>query len=178
MDQLLSSRSNIPASNCTSMGTIWSLFKWTDPAAEFLNKTARSRRRDFIELVGIYGLILLVIWTPRPWQWPLWGLTSISIIAVIAVSYEGRQTMGLCSVNLLKSLWVVALAIAIALLAALLAGRMHTLHLAGSPWQALQHYGGSAAWAGGQQLVPQSFFPSPLLRLPSGPSPPGTMSPG
>src|SRR5258708_23202554 len=157
MDQLLSSRSNIPASNCTSMGTIWSLFKWTDPAAEFLNKTARSRRRDFIELVGIYGLILLVIWTPRPWQWPLWGLTSISIIAVIAVSYEGRQTMGLCSVNLLKSLWVVALAIAIALLAVLFAGRMHTLPLPGSPRWALHHYGGYPRAAAGQHFVLHCF---------------------
>ncbi len=165
MDQLLLSRSNIRASNRTSMSTSWSLFKWTDPAAELLNKTAGSRRRDFIELVGVYGLILLVIWTPRPWQWPLWGLAIFSIIAVIAVSYEGRQTMGLCSMNLLKSLWVVALAIAIALFAVLLAGRMHTLHLAGSPWWALQHYGGYAVWAGVQQLILQCFFLSRLLRL-------------
>ncbi len=147
------------------MGTNWSIFKWTNPAGECVIKTARSRRRDFIELVGIYGLILLVIWTPRPWQWPMWGLASISIIAVIAVSFEGMRPMGLCTVNLARSLWAVALAMTVALFAVWVAGRMHTLQLASSPWWALRHYGGYAIWAGLQQLILQSFFLSRTLRL-------------
>ena len=147
------------------MGTNRSIYTWAGPTAECLKKTARSRRRDFIELAGIYGLILLVIWTPRPWQWLLWGLASLSIIAVIAMSYEGMRPMGLCSVNLMKSLWAVALAMTIALLSVWVAGRMHTLHMASSPMWALQHYGGYAIWAGVQQLILQSFFLSRSLRL-------------
>ena len=33
----------------------------------------QSRRRDLLELSGIYALILIVIWTPRPWQFLLLG---------------------------------------------------------------------------------------------------------
>jgi membrane protease YdiL (CAAX protease family) len=165
MGYLLSSRFKNPASNRTSMGTIGSIFKWTEPADGCSIKTARSRRRDFIELVGIYGLILVVMWTPRPWQVPLFGLAAILIIAVIGMSYEGMRPMGLCTVNLVKSLWAVALAMTIALFAVWVAGRMHTLHVASSPWWALQHYGGYAIWAGLQQLILQCFFLSRSLRL-------------
>jgi Type II CAAX prenyl endopeptidase Rce1-like len=141
------------------------IFKRADTAGECSLKTARSRRRDFIELAGIYGLIILVIWTPQPWQWPLWGLASISLIAVIAVSYEGMQPMGLCTANLMKSLWAVALAMTIALFSVWVAWRIHTLHVSSSPLWALQHYGGYALWAGLQQLILQSFFLSRSLRL-------------
>ena len=142
-----------------------SIFKGAAPADGWVIGTVGSRRRDFIELAGIYGLILLVIWTPQPWQWPMWGLASVSIVAVIAMSFEGVRPMGLCSVNLLKSLWAVALAMTIAILAILVAGRMHTLQLASSPMWALQHYGGYVVWAGLQQLILQSFFLSRSLRL-------------
>jgi membrane protease YdiL (CAAX protease family) len=141
------------------------LLRWVDPAGEFSYKTARSRRRDFFELLGIYGLILLVIWTPRPWQEPLGGLAAISIIAVIAVSYEGMRPMGLCTVNLVKSLWGVALAMTIALLAVWVAGRMHTLHVESSPSWALRNYGAYAVWAGLQQFFLQCFFLPRALRL-------------
>src|ERR1700676_3825208 len=165
MGYLLSSRFKKLASNRTSMGTSGSIFNWTGPADNRSIKTAKSRRRDFIELVGIYGLILLVIWTPPPWQGPLFGLATILIIAVIAMSYEGMRPMGLCTANLAKSLWAVALAMTIALFAVWVAGRMHTLHVASSPWWALQQYGGYAVWAGVQQLILQSFFLPRSLRL-------------
>ena len=147
------------------MGTNGSIFKRTESAGECSIETGKSRRRDFIELTGIYGLILLVIWTPRPWQWPMWGLASISILAVIAVSYEGMRPMGLCTVNLVKSLWAVALAMTIALFSVWVAWQAHTLHVASSPIWALQHYGGYAIWAGLQQLILQAFFLPRSLRI-------------
>jgi membrane protease YdiL (CAAX protease family) len=106
-----------------------------------------------------------VIWTPRPWQWPLWGLATISLIAVTAVSYEGMRPMGLCTVNLVKSLWAVALAMMVAVFAVAVAMRLHTLHVASSPGWALQHYGSYAVWAGVQQLILQCFILSRSLRL-------------
>jgi membrane protease YdiL (CAAX protease family) len=115
--------------------------------------------------MGIYGLILLVIWTPQPWQQALWGLASISVIAVIAVSYEGMRPMGLCTANLARSLWAVALAMMVALFAVAIAMRMHTLQLASSPSWALRHYGSYALWAGVQQLILQCFILSRALRL-------------
>lgn len=167
------------ASNGASMGTNrsldrltpsattcgWSQQQLTGLAAACIHKSARSRRRDLFELVGIYGLILLVIWTPQPWQALLWGLATISLIAVIAVSYEGMRPMGLSTKNLVKSLWAVALAMMVALFAVAIAMRMHTLQLADSPRWALQHYGSYAIWAGVQQLILQCFILSRSLRL-------------
>ncbi len=147
------------------MGPIMLLLRWAEPADRLSYKAARSRRRDFLELVGIYSLILLVIWTPQPWQEPLGGLAALTIIAVIAVSYEGRRPMGLCTVNLVKSLWGVVLAMVIALFAVFVAGRTHTLHVVSSPWWALRDYGTYAIWAGMQQFILQCFFLPRTLRL-------------
>ena len=147
------------------MGTNWSLYRLTGPSVECIRKTGRSRLRDLVELVGIYGLILLVVWTPQPWQALLWGLATISLIAVIAVSYEGMRTMGLCTHNLVRSLWAVALAMMVAIFAVVIATRLHTLQLADSPRWALQHYGSYAIWAGVQQLILQCFILPRTLRL-------------
>src|ERR1035441_7414991 len=77
--------------------------------------TGRSKRRDLYELMGIYVLILVVIWTPRPWQKMLWVVAALSISYVAWASYEGLKPMGLCTANLLRSLWGVALAVAVAI---------------------------------------------------------------
>ena len=131
--------------------------------SEFIS--ARTRRRDFIELAGIYGLILLVIWTPRPWQWGMWALASITILAVIAISWDGWRPMGICRQNFCRSLWAVAVAAALSFGAVVLAERLHTLHLPNSPFVFIRHYGWYAIWAGIQQLMLQCFFLSRSLRL-------------
>jgi membrane protease YdiL (CAAX protease family) len=139
--------------------------KRTAPEDERSYKTVRSRRRDFIELAGVYGLILVVIWTPRPWQMPLLCVAAVSIIAVVAVSYEGLRPMGLCTANLTRSIWAIVLAMAIACVAIWFAGRMHTLRLPPTLGSWLYLYGGYVIWAGLQQLFLQSFFLSRSLRL-------------
>jgi membrane protease YdiL (CAAX protease family) len=125
----------------------------------------RSRRRDAIELAGIYGLILVVIWTPRPYQWPLWGLTVVLILTLIGKNYEGLAPMGFCTRNLCQSSWGVVLSIALAVFSIWLAVRLHTLHLPTTTWSCIQHYGGYAIWAGMQQVLLQCFFLSRTLRL-------------
>ena len=147
------------------MGRIMLLLRWAEPADSVSYKPARSRRRDFLELASVYGLILLVIWTPQPWQGPLGGVAALLIIAVIAVSYEGARPMGLCTENLVKSLWGVALAVTVALIAVWVAGRLHTLHVVSSPWWAFRNYGTYAIWAGLQQMILQCFFLPRALRL-------------
>ena len=124
-----------------------------------------NRRRDAIELAGVYGLILLVIWTPRPYQWPLWALTGLLILTVIAQNFEGWAPMGFCTRNLCRSLWGVALAMTVALFSVWLAVRMHTLHLPTTMWSCIKHYGGYAIWAALQQVLLQCFFLSRSLRL-------------
>ena len=144
----------------------WYLFRNTGPDKRRCHATsARTRRRDLIELTGIYSLILLVIWTPRPWQPGLWAIAAICTIGVIALSFESFRTMGMCTQNLSKSLWAVFLAAAIALLGIAIAGRLHTLRLPPSPYLFFRHFGWYAIWAGLQQLILQCFFLARSVRL-------------
>jgi hypothetical protein len=127
--------------------------------------TDRTRRRDLLELSGIYALILAVIWTPRPWQAALWVIAAASIIFIAVMSFEGFRSMGLCTANLMRSLWAVAFAMAVSLIAVILAGRLHTLHMPETPGQFLRRYGVYILWAGVQQIILQWFFLSRALRL-------------
>jgi hypothetical protein len=116
-------------------------------------------------LAGIYSLILFVIWTPRPWQWGLWGVAAVCIIGIIVLSFNGWKAMGICTENLGKSLWAVALSGVVALLAVAVAGRFHTLRLPHSPYLFVRHYAWYAIWAGLQQLMLQCFFLARSVRL-------------
>ncbi|MGB9407277.1 MAG: CPBP family glutamic-type intramembrane protease [Terracidiphilus sp.] len=126
---------------------------------------ARSRRRDFVELAVAYALILLVIWTPRPWQKLLWWVAAAAIAAFASTSFEGFQAMGLRRKNFLRSLWIVGLALLVAAVAVLLAARLHTLRPPGSLIQFIDKYWAYALWASVQQFLLQCFFLSRLLRL-------------
>jgi hypothetical protein len=125
----------------------------------------RSRRRDLIELSGIYALILVVIWTPRPWQAILWVIAAGAVLSIAYLSFEGLRPMGLCTANLVRSLWAVAFAMAVAMIAVVLAGRLHTLHMPETPGQFLRKYGLYVLWAAVQQIILQWFFLSRSLRL-------------
>jgi membrane protease YdiL (CAAX protease family) len=52
-----------------------------------------------------------------------------------------------------------------ALVAVVLAGNFHTLHMPASPLLCIKHYGGYALWAFIQQFGLQCFFLSRLMRL-------------
>lgn len=125
----------------------------------------RTRRRDLLELSGIYALILVVIWTPRPWQAVLWVIAAATIASIAYLSFEGLRPMGLCTANLKRSLWAVVFAMAVAGIAVVLAGRLHTLHMPETPWLFLRKYGLYVIWAAVQQVILQWFFLSRSLRL-------------
>src|SRR5271170_468037 len=79
------------------------------------------KRRDLWELSVGYVLILLVIWTPSPWQRPLYWIAAAFILAVSRRSFDGWPAMGLRRANLLRSLWVVGIALLAAAAAVLVA---------------------------------------------------------
>jgi hypothetical protein len=126
---------------------------------------ARGRRRDLVELAIAYGLILLVVWTPRPWQSLLWWDAAAAVAIIVLISFDGVEAMGLRSANLLRSLWVVGMALAAAAAAVLAAARLHTLHLPASPVSILERFWAYALWAFAQQFLLQCFFLKRLLRL-------------
>ena len=141
------------------------LYRTAHPVDESSCSKAHSRRRDFLELSGIYGLILIVIWTPHPYQVLMWCLAAIITAAVIAISFEGFQPMGLCTANLLRSLWGVGLAACLSLAAVALANRLHTLHTPTTLASTLRHFVGYALWATVQEIILQCFFAVRALRL-------------
>jgi hypothetical protein len=126
---------------------------------------ARSKRRNLLELAVAYGLILLVIWTPRPLQRHLWWAAAASVVAITCISFDGMKAMGLRRTNLLRSLWVVGAALMAAAVAVTLAALLHTLRLPDSLFLFIKTYWAYALWAAVQQFLLQCFFLSRLLRL-------------
>ncbi len=126
---------------------------------------ARSERRVFLELALAYGLILLVEWTPRPWQKILWWIAAAAIVAITCLSFEGWRAMGLRTAHFFRSFWIAGVALVIALAAAFVAARFHSLRLSGGPLWILRNYWAYAIWSFVQQFLLQCFFLSRLLRL-------------
>lgn len=116
-------------------------------------------------MAGIYGLILLVIWIPHPWDVFLWIIACAIVACVIALSYDGVRSMGICTQNLLRSMWAVPLSLAIGSAAVIFAMHAHTLHWPGNPVTTVQHFGLYAMWAMLQQLMLQYFFLARAQRL-------------
>ena len=123
------------------------------------------KRRDLFELLVAYALILLVIWTPNPWQRPLYGVAAAFILAVSWWAFDGWQAMGLRRTNLLQSLWIVGLGLLGAAIAIMIAARAGTLRPWHGPIELIERFWGYAIWAFLQQFLLQIFFLERFLRL-------------
>jgi membrane protease YdiL (CAAX protease family) len=121
--------------------------------------------RDLLELCVGYGLILLVIWTPHPWQRPLYLVAALFILVVSWRSFESWSAMGLRTANLFRSLWIVAVALLFSAASLALAAHLRTLRPFHSPVELVQRFWGYAIWAFLQQFLLQIFFLQRLLRL-------------
>lgn len=129
---------------------------------------ALPRRRatwEILELLIGYGLILAVIWTPRPLQHWLYFLALGWFAVSIALSFEGWNAMGCCVTGFWRSSWVVGVALVMAAIATIFASSYHTLHHPGSPVQWVRSFGGYTVWALMQQLLLQGYFLARLMRL-------------
>jgi hypothetical protein len=124
-----------------------------------------KRKRDLLELSVGYGLILFVIWAPNPWQRLLYWAALGWVVLTTCVSFEGRRAMGLRIGGLLRSLWVVGVALLMAGIAGVVANRIHTLHLPGGLSMLVERYWAYGIWAFLQQFLLLDFFLLRLLRL-------------
>ena len=122
-------------------------------------------RRDLVEVCVAYALILVVIWTPRPWQQYLWLLAASGIAGMIAMSRDSLRSMGLRTGNFLRSLWVVGVALALAAVAVVIAIELHTLRNPGGPADFFASFWSYTLWSGVQQFLLQGFFFLRFLRL-------------
>jgi membrane protease YdiL (CAAX protease family) len=125
----------------------------------------RSNLRTFVELAVGYLLIMVVIWTPRAWQRPFYLAAVVWIVVVTILSFDGVRAMGLNIRSSLHSFWIVGAALLFALIALLIAYRLHTLHLPDSPLQFVKLFWGYAIWSCMQQFLLQDFFLLRFLRL-------------
>jgi membrane protease YdiL (CAAX protease family) len=125
----------------------------------------RSKRRDLFELCIGYSLILVVIWTPSPWQRWFYWLAIAFIVTATWRSFEGWVAMGLRLTNLLRALWIPGVALLAAAIAVVVATHLHTLR----PWRGtidfIQRFWGYALWAFAQQFLLLDYFLLRLLRL-------------
>jgi len=129
----------------------------------------RGKWRDRIEIGVGYGLIMAVVWTPRPWQRFLWMAAAAAIVAMVWAGFDGWKAMGLRTANFWRSLWIVGAALVLAGVAILVAARMQTLHLPDGPLAFVETYCAYAIWTGVQQFLLQGFFLLRFLRV--GPKP-------
>lgn len=125
----------------------------------------RSQQRNWIEIAVAYGLIMSVVWTPRPWQRFLWVVAAAGIVLLTSLSFDGWKTMGFRAANFRRSLWIPGAALALAAAAVVLAAWMHTLLLPSSPVAFVETYCAYAIWTGVQQFLLQSFFLLRFLRV-------------
>lgn len=124
-----------------------------------------DRRRDLLELLVGYGLILLVIWSERPWQRGLYCAAIVFLVAVLWMSFDSWSAMGLRAANFWRSFWVVGVALALAALAVVTARRLHAMHPVEGPVGFVRRYWGYALWSLVQQILLVDFFLRRLLRL-------------
>jgi hypothetical protein len=122
----------------------------------------RSKRRELIELAVALGLILLVIWTPRPWQKLLWWVAATGIAGMISNSLESISVLRPRATSFFRALWVPGVALVLSAAAIGVAIRLHTLRTLHSPLEIVKLYGLYALWAFVQQFLLQGFF---FLRL-------------
>jgi hypothetical protein len=127
--------------------------------------TAASRRRDLIQLSIGYTLILLVIWTPNPWQRPLYLATILWVVISTCISFDGSASMGLRVSIPFRSLWIISASLTLAAIAIAVAARLHTLRQFEGLPAFIQRYWGYAIFAFAQQFLLQAFFLLRLLRL-------------
>jgi hypothetical protein len=124
-----------------------------------------GRVRDLAEIAIGYGLIMMVIWTPRDLQRVLWWVSAAGVLAMICFSFEGWAATGMRVRNLGRSFWIVVAALAISAVAVVVAARLGTLHLPATFSAFIGTYIAYAIWSGVQQFLLQGFFLVRFLRL-------------
>jgi len=135
------------------------------PADTAKARAGRGKARDLVEIAVAYALILLVIWTPRPWQRYLWPIAVAAVVVILCISFDGLEAMGLRTANFRRSLWIAGAALLMAGAAVLVSLKLHTLRLPDGVLAFIGTYCAYAVWSGVQQFLLQGVFLLRFLRL-------------
>jgi hypothetical protein len=119
--------------------------------------------RDLVELILGYGLILFVLWMPAFPQRILSPVALLVTLAIVLARRPGLEELGLGRRGLAASLWILPAAIVLAVISALVARQLGTLH---SLYKGdLQHVTGYVLWTLYQQFLLNNYFMPRLARL-------------
>jgi membrane protease YdiL (CAAX protease family) len=127
--------------------------------------TARGRRRALWEFSVAYGLILLALWTPRPWQTFLSVAALAWVLLATWLSFDGWRSMGFRVDGFWRSIWVIGAALVMAAVGVFLAARLQTLHAPSSPSLFLARYWSYTIWSFLQEFLLLNFFLLRLMRI-------------
>jgi membrane protease YdiL (CAAX protease family) len=119
--------------------------------------------RDLIELILGYGLIIFILWIP---EFPQRMLSPVALIVTLAIVLARRPSLsdlGLGRRGLVRSLWILPAAIALAVVSVLVAKQLGTLHelYKGD----FKHVAGYVLWTLYQQFLLNDLFMPRLMRL-------------
>ena len=128
----------------------------------------RSRREEIWALAVAYGLILVALWTPRPWQQGFVGAALVWVVVETARKFEGWRRLGFGERGFLGSVWVTIIALALTAAGFAVSAKVGTLHAPASVELFVRRFWAYALWALVQEYVLLGFFFLRLLRLQSG----------
>jgi hypothetical protein len=119
--------------------------------------------RDLIELILGYGLIVFILWIP---EFPQRILSPVALLVTLAIVLARRPSLsdlGLGRRGLVRSLWILPAAIALAVVSVLVAKQLGTLHelYKGD----FKHVAGYVLWTLYQQFLLNDLFMPRLTRL-------------
>jgi membrane protease YdiL (CAAX protease family) len=128
-----------------------------------MSRAYYSPMRDLAELILGYGMVVGIIWTPEHLQKFLSPVALVVTLAVVLARGKSRDELGVGRVGLVRSLWILPTAIALAVVSVLVAGKIGTLHplYKGD----FAHVSGYVLWTIYQQFLLQDYFMDRLLRL-------------
>lgn len=124
-----------------------------------------SRRRELTELSVGYGLILVVVWTPRPAQSVLYWITVAWIVVTAILARNRSRPLGLGLQGLWRSLWIVPAAAVLFFIGMWIAASVGSLHRLYGPLPLVAHVLEYGIWALIQQYILQVYVLLRLLRL-------------
>jgi hypothetical protein len=124
-----------------------------------------AARCSGLELALAYGLILSVVWTPRPWQRLLWVVACAGVAAIVIFSRQRPVRWGLQGTGLLRSLWITGAVLLVSGCSIALAARFHTLHVTPHHQGIWSSWWAYILWAASQQFLLQDFFLARLERI-------------
>ncbi|WP_415198690.1 CPBP family intramembrane glutamic endopeptidase [Silvibacterium sp.] len=124
-----------------------------------------GRLRDALELTIGYALIVSVLWTEGPAQRVCYWSALVVVLGISIARRRPLREMGFTLGGFLRSLWVPAVALLLALIEAAVAAHLHTLHRNAVPMLLHFRFAGYALWALVQQFLLQDYFFARLRRL-------------